>query len=247
MNPTEPPSASQKFVTFFVPAFNEEHNIQRALASIVEAAATTGVTPEILVYDDCSKDGTAQKVEEFGRQHPTLRLELVRNSRTYGLGYNYVEAAFRGSGRYFMLVNGDADITSDEIVAIVANTGKADIIIPFLGQNDARRGGRKLLSVVFTGLINLISGHKVSYYNGPVLHLRYNVMRWHPDSMGFAYQAELITRLLDQGATFLEVPIRNSERDSGVSKALSFKNFLSVSHSIVQIFLRRVRKAIFGV
>jgi len=230
-----------------VPAFNEEHNIQRALSSIVESAATTGVTPEILVYDDCSKDATAQKVVEFGRQHPNLRLELVRNSRTYGLGYNYVEAAFRGSGRYFMLVNGDADITSDEIVAIVANAGKADIIIPFLGRNDARRGGRKLLSAVFTGLINLISGHKVSYYNGPVLHLRYNVMRWHPDSMGFAYQAELITRLLDQGANCLEVPIRNSERDSGVSKALSFKNFLSVSHSIVQIFLRRVRKAIFGV
>ena len=247
MKSAETAEYSLHTITFFVPAFNEEHNIQRALSSILEAAAIAGVEPEILVYDDCSTDKTAEKVEEFGSAHPNLRLVLVKNSRTYGLGYNYVEAAFRGTGRFFMLVNGDADITSEQIVAIVSNAGKADIVIPYLGTNDARKGGRKHLSVVFTALINLISGHKISYYNGPVLHLRYNVMRWHPDSMGFAYQAELITRLLDQGASFVEVPIKNSERDSGVSKALSFKNFLSVGHSIVQIFLRRVRKAIFRV
>lgn len=247
MKKTDGTVASSPSITFFVPAFNEENNIQRALASIVKAAAITGVTPEILVYDDCSTDQTSERVKEFCKADPHLRLTLIRNTRTFGLGYNYVEAAFRGTGRYFMLVNGDADITSEEIVAIISNTGQADIVIPFLGSNDARKGGRKHLSVFFTRLINLISGHKISYYNGPVLHLRYNVMRWHPDSMGFAYQAELITRLLDQGATFLEVPIKNSERDSGVSKALSFKNFLSVGHSILQIFLRRLRRVIFSV
>jgi len=234
-------------LTVFVPAFNEEHNIVKALEAICDATDKLELNAEVLVYDDCSTDSTSEVVARFQAKQPELNLRLVRNHRTMGLGFNYVEAAFAGSGEYFMLVNGDADMTSEQIQEVISHLGKADMVLPFLGSQDARKAGRRYLSKLFTSLINLISGYRITYYNGPVLHRRYNVMRWHPDTMGFAYQAELVTRLLDQGASFLEVPIANSDRDSGVSKALSLKNFLSVTHSILQIFLRRVRKAMFSV
>ena len=38
-----------------------------------------------------------------------------------------------------------------------------------------------LLSGTFTFLVNTISGFRLHYYNGLAVHLRYNVMRWHPD------------------------------------------------------------------
>jgi glycosyltransferase involved in cell wall biosynthesis len=234
-------------LTVFVPAFNEEHNIIKALEAICDAADKLKVKAEVLVYDDCSTDLTSEMVARFQTRRPEGNVRLVRNQRTMGLGFNYVEAAFAGSGEHFMLVNGDADMDSEQIQEVIKHLGKADMVLPFLGSQDARKTGRRYLSKLFTALINIISGYRITYYNGPVLHRRYNVMRWHPDTMGFAYQAELVTRLLDQGASFLEVPIANTDRDSGVSKALSLKNFLSVTHSILQIFLRRVRKAIFSV
>jgi hypothetical protein len=119
------------------------------------------------------------------------------------------------------------------------------MIIPYFGKNDSRFLSRKMISTIFTALVNLINGYSIKYYNGPVAHLRYNVMRWHSDTEGFAYQAEIVTRLLDEGATYIEVLVSNKDRDSGISKAFNFKNFLSVIHSLLQIFLRRLRKFLF--
>jgi hypothetical protein len=59
----------------------------------------------------------------------------------------------------------------------------------------------------------------------------------------------LITRLLDEGATYIEVPIeddathRNKERGSS---ALNVKNFLSVVHTLSEMAIRRVRKHALG-
>jgi len=68
-------------------------------------------------------------------------------------------------------------------------------------------------------------------------------MRWGPYSFGFGFQAELITRLLDEGASYVEVPVEAQHRDKDRgSSALNFKNFLSVGHTLSEVFIRRVRK-----
>ena len=56
-----------------------------------------------------------------------------------------------------------------------------------------------MLSNTYSRLINFISGFRLHYYNGLAVHLRYNVMRWHPNTRGFGFQADIICMLLDQG------------------------------------------------
>ena len=68
-------------------------------------------------------------------------------------------------------------------------------------------------------------------------------MRWHSDSHGFGYQAELITRLLDDGATYIEIEGK-AHFEKEQSSALKFKNIASVIHSLLQVLLRKLRKAI---
>ena len=56
----------------------------------------------------------------------------------------------------------------------------------------------------FTFLVNLISGYHLKYYNGMAIHLRYNVMRWHPSSYGFGFQAD------GTAATYVNPDLRTS-------------------------------------
>ena len=94
--------------------------------------------------------------------------------------------------------------------------------------------------------MNALSGYHVRYYNGLALHLRYNVMRWGPYSFGFGFQAELITRLLDEGATYVEIPVNAVHLEKkGQNSALNLKNFLSVGHTLLEVLLRRVRRRAF--
>lgn len=231
-------------ITLFVPCYNEEANVIPTLETIQEAMREVRRTYEIIVWDDCSKDATVPRVEEYIARHPEAPIQLVRNDRNRGLARNYVDCAFAGRGKYYKIVSGDNAEPKEDMVAILSRLGEAEIIIPYL-RNDIRVPGRRFLSRVFTGLVNLLGGFHLQYYNGAALHLRYNVMRWHSDTYGFAYQAEILTRLMMEGASWLEVPINNVESGGRVSKALSFKNLMSVGHSLLQIFLRRLRRIIF--
>jgi hypothetical protein len=65
-------------------------------------------------------------------------------------------------------------------------------------------------------------------------------MRWHPNTRGFGFQADIICVLLDQGFSYKEVPVRSIERRAEGSNALTFKNALSVAHTLVDLILRRL-------
>lgn len=233
-------------ITFFVPCLNEEQNIGPTLDNIRAALKSFNYTFQVLIIDDCSRDNTVRVIEDYKLKNPSIRIDLVKNTMNRGLGRNYVDASYLGCGRYFMLINGDNAEPKETIEAIISKLGEADIIIPHFGRDDRRNFSRSRLSLFFTWLVNLISGHNISYYNGPALHLRENIIRWHSDTYGFAYQAEVITRLLDEGATYTEIEVVNTPRQVGVTSAFRLVNVLSVSHSLLQIFIRRVRKTMFS-
>jgi glycosyltransferase involved in cell wall biosynthesis len=232
-------------ITFFVPCYNEEDNIIPTFGNIVGAAVEKGVSYEIFVVDDRSLDNTVLVIEEYMQTNPEVPVTLVKNKRNMGLGRNYVEGAYRSKGKYYMLVNGDTAEPQEAIAAIVDKLNQADMIVPYFGLKDSRKIDRRILSRIFTALVNLLSGQSLRYYNGPVAHLKFNVMRWHADTDGFGYQAEILNRLLMQGVSYIEVEVPNIDRGSGVSSAFSLKNFLAVAHSLVQIFLRRVRWSLY--
>ena len=232
-------------ITFFVPCYNEEDNVLSTFENIVRAVREVDITYEILLVDDKSQDNTVYVVEEYIKAHPDVPVTFVRNKKNVGLGRNYVEGAYISKGKYYMIINGDAAEPQEAIVAIVQKLYQADIIVPYFGEKDTRKVGRRIVSRIFTSLVNLLSGQSLRYYNGPVAHLKLNVMRWHADTDGFGYQAEILSRLLMEGTSYIEVQVPNIDRDSGVTSAFSLKNILAVTHSLAQIFLRRMRWCIY--
>ncbi|MDA8019731.1 MAG: glycosyltransferase [Thermoanaerobaculia bacterium] len=232
-------------VSFFVPCLNEEDNIGPTLETLVEVARDLDLSFEILVFDDASTDDTAARVRAFQQRTPDAAVRLFENERTMGLGFNYVEGAFQGRGTFYMLVNGDHAESRQALETILERRGEADMIVPYFDERDVRGVRRRAISRAFTWIVNRVGGFRLHYYNGPVLHRRELVTRWHPDSQGYAYQAELVTTLLRLGKTVREVQIANQDRESGVSKAFTVQNVLSVGHSLLQIALRRLRAWLF--
>ena len=227
-------------ITFVVPCLNEERHVRKTIETIIDAADEAMLSYEILVYDDGSSDNTSEVVKIYQRQNPHLPVRLIRNENTLGLGRNYIEGAYTGKGKYYMLACGDNPHPKDYFVSLLKEIGTADMIIPVYERFEGRKLPRKLLSCAFRMIVNLLSGYRIRYYNGEVVHLRYNVMRWHPDTTGYAYQAEIICRLLDEGFSYREISSVGYESEN--STTFTLHKILSVSHSLLQIFLRRVRK-----
>ena len=227
-------------ITIFVSCYNESEFIIDTLEAIVTAFKATGLSYEIVVIDDVSKDNSAALVEGYISKHPELRIVLRRNGRNRGLAQNYVDGAFLGRGRYYRLICGDNAEPIDTIVAVLSQVGKADMLLPYYVTAEGKSWFRRTLSGAFSKLVNLLSGNTIHYYNGLAIHTRHNVMRWHTITRGFGFQAEIICMLLAEGATYEEVPVRTVELKGGKSRALTLKNWLSVAHTLVNIVTRRL-------
>jgi glycosyltransferase involved in cell wall biosynthesis len=233
-------------ITFFIACYNEEHGIIPTIQTIIAAMKEVGLRYEMIVVDDNSRDRSRELVKEFQQQNPDLLLQLIENKRNLGLARNFVEASFVGQGKYYKLVCGDNVTPKETLVQLCRHLGEADIIAPYHPVIEGRTAFRNRLSRLYTWLVNSISGHQLHYYNGCGIFHRADVMRWHSRSHGFGFQAELVTSLLDEGATVKEIAVPASDRAQGSSTALRFRNWLSVGHSLLEILLRRLRRKFFS-
>ena len=165
---------STVLISFFVPCYNEEFNIENTLDVIKESA--TSISYEVIVVDDGSTDLTSNNTERYIANNPEMSIRLVKRKKNIGLGANYFESANIANGSYFMLVNGDNVEPVDALKTIISKAGQTDMVIPNFGDGDKREWNRKLLSILFTTIVNFLSGNNIRYYNGTVLHRTENVL-----------------------------------------------------------------------
>jgi glycosyltransferase involved in cell wall biosynthesis len=229
-------------LTVFISCYNEQDFIVDTVTTVRAALDEIGtVGYEIVIVDDCSKDNSSDKVKAYIAAHPDARIVLRTNKVNRGLAQNYLDVAFVGKGKYYRLICGDDAEPKETMLTVFREIGQADMIIPYYVSNEGKSAYRQFISGAYSSLVNLISGFRLHYYNGLAVHLRYNVMRWHPNTRGFGFQADIICMLLDQGFSYKEVAVKSIERRaSGGSNALTFKNMLSVAHTLIDLIFRRV-------
>ncbi len=234
-------------ITLFVACYNESGNIEGTLDVIRAACAEAGITYEVIIIDDASTDGSPEIIRRYMVAHPEMPIHLHVNEKNMGFGENFGEAAFLGTGTYYRVVCGDNVEPVETLVKVFREIGKADIILSYRPNDvEGKALSRRLLSKIYTLIVNSISGYRLHYYNGLPVFKRRDVMRWNPNSHGFGFQADLVTRLLDRGATYIEVPVTGQERQTGEAKAIRFHNFCSVGHSLVNILIRRLSRIVYG-
>lgn len=232
-------------ITILIPCKNERENVVGTLDTALAALTEVGRPYEILVVDDGSTDDTSEIVEEYKRRHPDACIVLRRNPRNLGLSRTFVDGAYAARGKYYRLLAGDNCEPKETILSIIGQIGKADIIIPY----HKRRSGSPLrdsISKFYTFLVNLFSGYRLHYYNGNPLFRRDQVMRRHPYAFGFGFQAELLTRLLDENASYVEVPVVAIRREKDAPASfMSPRNFVSEGHTLYEILRRRLNRLVF--
>jgi glycosyltransferase involved in cell wall biosynthesis len=236
-------AASPVAVSYFVPCYNEEKNVTAVLDKLAEVSSSLGLSYEILVFDDCSKDRTVEVVRDYQKRHPQVPLRLLSNSVNRGVARNFIEGAFLGRGTHYRLVCGDDVEPIETLRRTLERLGQADIIIPYHTRVVGRPWQRRLISRFYTLLVNIASGRRLNYYNGLPLFRRSDVMRFHVEATGSGYQAEFLLRLLQEGRSYIEVPLVAEDRAG--SGSLNLRNFVSVGYSIFKILLRRLRGALF--
>jgi glycosyltransferase involved in cell wall biosynthesis len=215
-------SGSRVWVT--VPTYEEAENIELLVRRVREAVPEA----HILVVDDNSYDGTAEKAEALGAELGGI--EVLRRPRKLGLGSAYRAGHAVGIARGFdVLIQIDADLSHDpaDLPRVLAAVERgADLAV---GSRYAPGGSvpnwprhRLALSVLGNRYTAFCLGIDVSDATAGYRAYRASVLETidfdTTASTGYGFQIEMTYRVVNAGGKIEEVPIAFTDRVRGNSK-----------------------------
>ena len=133
-----------------IPAYNEAARILHALESVTGWVRQRGLSAEIVVVDDGSRDKTAHLVQSFAAHAPEVR--LLENPGNHGKGYSVRNGILHSLGEIVMFTDADLSAPIEEAEGLfVAIAAGADIAIGSRWLERARQTIRQPLYRQFFG------------------------------------------------------------------------------------------------
>jgi len=224
-----------KSVSIVIPAYNEEKNLRATVNFLLERLLKNDISDfEIFIFDDHSTDNTGKIADELAEKHSQIK--VIHNPKNMNLGYNITKGFELAIKEYAGFIPGDNETEPEILDTVFQNLGKADIIMPYIQNPEARPWGRRILSKIYVLIINTAFCLHMKYYNGPCYFKTEMVKRVPVSTHGFAYMTEILVKLLKSGASFIEVPMINRKRERGATKAFRIKNIISVFKTFIHLF-----------
>ena len=212
-------------ISVIIPAYNEAATIAQVIARVQAVA----LEKEIIVVDDCSTDGTRDKLEQL-RGH-TRDLRVLRHDRNRGKGAALRTGFAAATGEIILIQDADLEYDPQEYRKLIRPilTGHADVVYGsrFAGGDSHRvlyfwhSLGNKfltLLSNAFTdlNLTDMETGHKV-FRRDVVQRLTITEER-------FGFEPEITARVAAMQCRIYEVGISYYGRTYREGKKIGWKD-----------------------
>ena len=222
-------------LSIIIPAYNEEATIEEIILKVQAAALPGGISKEIIIVDDGSKDKTADILNRFSGQPGIVIIHQSNQGKTGAL-----LTGFKNASGDILLVQ-DADLEYDP-------HGYAQLLAPILdGSSEVVYGSRFLGHIEGMQLINRwaneISNRTFSFLYGVKItdiNTCYKVFTrraWEGMtivSKNFAFETEVTVKFLGRGLTIKEVAINYKARSREAGKKIKWSTALEMFWPIIK-------------
>lgn len=117
-------------LSIVVPAYNEGKTIHLILDRIDAVVLPEGITKEIILVNDCSKDDTEERIQDYIQAKPHLDLRYFRHDFNQGKGAALHTGIKAASGDYLIIQDADLEYDPEEYPVLLRPVikGVADVV-----------------------------------------------------------------------------------------------------------------------
>jgi glycosyltransferase involved in cell wall biosynthesis len=218
-----------------IPVYNEKATI-RAIIEKVLSVRLEGIEKELIVVNDCSRDGTREALEELSL--PDVR--IVHHERNRGKGAALRTGFARATGDIVLVQDADMEYNPDEYPVLLKPIldGHADVVYGSRFLSGPHRvhlfwhmAGNRFLTLLSNIMSNLnLTDMETCYkvFRREVLQS----MTLRSDRFGF--EPEVTQKVARGGWRVYEVPISYHGRDYAEGKKIGWKDGVSAVYTIIK-------------
>lgn len=200
-------------LTLVFPAFNEASNLPELLESAIKAGEQLGLTFEVVVVDDGSRDESAQIVSAWTRRDPRIRSVQHATNQGYGAALRAGLRAARGRLVFFS----DADLQFDlrELAHLLDHADEFEIVA---GYRSPRRDpwARRVIAAVWGLAVRRLFDLGIRDIDCAFKVFHRDVLETIPiESIGAFVNTEILVRARAAGFRIRQVPVSHRPRRAG--------------------------------
>jgi glycosyltransferase involved in cell wall biosynthesis len=125
-------------LSIVIPVYNEEQTIHELIGKVVAADIPAGMEREIICINDCSKDGTAGKLDQLPVAFPGTHFQIQHKPINEGKGAALRDGFKRATGDLVLVQDADLEYDPQDYMKLLAPIvqGKADVVYGsrFIGE-----------------------------------------------------------------------------------------------------------------
>jgi len=222
-------------VTILVPAYNEEKTIIQILGCVNEQVVP-GISFEIVVVDDGSKDSTVALLEK----NPKLYTRLIKMPKNSGKGAAVKAGLAAATGDYILFQDADLEYDPTDYAKLMMPVTRfsADVV---MGSRIAappctrvayfwHKIGNRFLTFTFNVLNNTTFTDIYSCY---LMFRRSLIDPRELKTLGWEQQAEILTLAVKRSRVYYEVPICYFGRTYEEGKKIRAHHIIAVIRTII--------------
>jgi glycosyltransferase involved in cell wall biosynthesis len=197
--------------------YNDATTIGPLVDSAAAALDELGADGEIVVVDDGSTDDSAQRLSEAARRQPRLRVVTHAENRGYGAAIRSALGAARGDWAFY--TDGDGQYRLDAVPDFARRATDAVDVVQGYKRERADSLLRRVVGTAYQHFVRIAFGLRIRDPDCDFRLIRKRVSdQLELTSSTGAICVELVRRLQEEGARFVELPVDHYARSAGRSQ-----------------------------
>ena len=226
-------------LSILIPVFNEENTIEEIVSRVV--AVQYPCLYEVILVDDCSHDGTFEKLKRIQRQEHGHVISVFRNSVNMGKGAAIRRGLEHLTGDIVIVQDADNEYDPDEIPKLVEPilTGQAEAVYGSRFKEAWHPEGMGFLSWAanrtLTTLTNILYGASLTDMETCYKAVRVSLVKeMELRCNRFDFEPDITAQLLKRKIEILELPVTYLGRSAEDGKKIRARDFLQAVWVLVR-------------
>jgi len=227
-------------LSILIPVYNEQATITRLLEKVHNVNLNKiGVSKEIIIVDDGSKDRTVEIIKDLQKKYKNIR--FIQHEKNKGKG-GAIKTAIKYATGDILIVQ-DADLEYDPqdyfkcILPIINKKAKVVYGSRRLEKRNKKYSGLSYYigGVGITWLFNLLFFTRLT--DEPTCYKTFRsdvIKKIKINSNGFSWEPEVTAKIVKSGIKIYEVPVRYYPRSVKEGKKINWKDGLNAIWTIIK-------------